>query len=79
VGGGRGFRGGLEKILRGLKRLLGKSAPEPTPPNFYVYARRITPNRVTTSRNELAMPTCVDVEAMANRLERCVRFGRPGI
>jgi len=50
------------------------------------YTRRITPKRVTSLRcpsphhsAKAAQPICVGVEAVANRLQYCVRFGRPGI
>jgi len=43
------------------------------------YTRRITPKRVTSWRcpspRHSAKATCVSVEAVANRLQRCVRFG----
>jgi len=47
----------------------------------YHYNLRITPKRVASLRcpslRHSAKATCVDVEAVANRLQRCVKFGRP--
>jgi len=41
------------------------------------YTRRITPKRVTSLRRQGDTATSLDVETVANRLQRCVRFGRP--